>query len=96
MKCIFDPHIASASCGGCRRRGSQCISQELVEDDAHGAHTGNDGPSLVTSNPIETPSEEGMHADNNLITPVSIYSEPLRYIVPRKPSDVRPIAFSLS
>ncbi|KAL5358546.1 hypothetical protein BJX96DRAFT_183012 [Aspergillus floccosus] len=35
MKCRFDPRIASASCNGCRRRGSPCISQEYPEDLAY-------------------------------------------------------------
>lgn len=32
MKCIFDPLTnATTTCNGCRRRGSQCVSQEFPE-----------------------------------------------------------------
>ncbi|EDU47224.1 C6 zinc finger domain containing protein [Pyrenophora tritici-repentis Pt-1C-BFP] len=87
MKCIFDPHIASTSCNGCRQRGSPCISQEFVVDDTHIAHSGNDGASLNTPRPIATPSDDGRRADSSVLTPVSVDSEPSRYFPSRKSSD---------
>ncbi|CZR66623.1 uncharacterized protein PAC_16524 [Phialocephala subalpina] len=32
MKCIFDPVTNATTCNGCRRRGSQCVSQEFPEE----------------------------------------------------------------
>ncbi|OCK76859.1 hypothetical protein K432DRAFT_305428, partial [Lepidopterella palustris CBS 459.81] len=31
MKCIFGP-LSNVTCNGCRRRGSQCVSQEFPEE----------------------------------------------------------------
>ncbi|KAG2412311.1 hypothetical protein HFD88_009868 [Aspergillus terreus] len=72
MKCIFDPRIASASCIGCRRRGSPCISQEFPEDLA-------DVPMRVeTSISDGTPSDGRARApmpsertDPSVLTPLS-------------------------
>ncbi|KAK3317569.1 C6 zinc finger domain-containing protein [Cercophora scortea] len=33
MKCIFDTLTNATVCNGCRRRGSQCVSQEYPEDE---------------------------------------------------------------
>jgi hypothetical protein len=72
IKCIFDPRIASTSCNGCRRRGSQCISQEFVEDVSYVAHSGNDGPSPGAPTSIVTPGEEERRVGNNFLTPVTV------------------------
>ncbi|KAF2122084.1 hypothetical protein BDV96DRAFT_562891 [Lophiotrema nucula] len=34
MRCTFDPLVDATVCNGCRRRGSQCVSQEVPEEDA--------------------------------------------------------------
>jgi hypothetical protein len=96
MKCIFDPRITSTSCNGCRQRGSPCISQEFVQDDSHVAHNANDSASLVASTPIATSSDDARRADHDILTPVSVDSEPCRYLPSRKSSDVRPAPVPLS
>ncbi|PGG99383.1 hypothetical protein GX51_06316 [Blastomyces parvus] len=84
MKCRFDPRVASTSCNGCRRRGSQCISQEFPEDLAHvpmnirSLRPGSDGTPFGGSPPAATPSENG-RADPNIVTPTSMDMEPSRY-----------------
>ncbi|CAG5137280.1 uncharacterized protein ALTATR162_LOCUS62 [Alternaria atra] len=87
MKCIFDPRITSTSCNGCRQRGSPCISQEFVQDDSHVAHSANDSASLDASTPIATSSDDARRADHDILTPVSVDSEPCRYLPSRKSSD---------
>jgi hypothetical protein len=76
MKCRFDPRIVSASCNGCRRRGSPCISQEFPEDLAY-------VPMGLGSSRAATPSER---ADPSILTALSTNMEPPRY---HKPSEVR-------
>jgi hypothetical protein len=76
MKCRFDPRIASASCNGCRRRGSPCISQEFPEDLAY-------APVGLGSSRAATPSER---ADPSILTPLSTNMGPSLY---HKPSEVR-------
>ncbi|KAE8350729.1 hypothetical protein BDV28DRAFT_138533 [Aspergillus coremiiformis] len=71
MKCIFDP--LSTRCAACRRRGSQCVSQEFPE-------APNPGDQLIATE-AETPSDgdERRRADRGILTPVSTTSEPFQY-----------------
>lgn len=101
MKCRFDPRIASASCNGCRRRGSQCISQEFPEDlssyVAMGIEFGrnsSDGTHYDGRTTAATPSENG-RADNSILTPASMNMEPSRYLASYKSSEVHIPASSI-
>ncbi|KAF4614345.1 hypothetical protein G7Y89_g15392 [Cudoniella acicularis] len=87
MKCIFDTD--TTTCNGCRRRGSQCISQEFPED-----------VSLISTDSTTygyggrtstTPSEDGRRADHNIRipTPVSMISEPSRSLAFYAASEAR-------
>ncbi|KAE8148693.1 hypothetical protein BDV25DRAFT_157825 [Aspergillus avenaceus] len=76
MKCRFDPRIVSASCNGCRRRGSRCISQEFPEDLAYvvkgiGSVSG-DGTPFDGRTRAMTPSERANHS---ILTPVPTNTE---------------------
>ncbi|KAL6232448.1 hypothetical protein BDW75DRAFT_19720 [Aspergillus navahoensis] len=86
MKCRFDPRIFSASCNGCRRRGSPCISQEFPEDLAYvlmgmGSSSSSDGTPFDGSTRAVTPSER---PEPSILTPPSTNMEPSRY---HKPSE---------
>ncbi|KAH8423345.1 uncharacterized protein LDX57_001103 [Aspergillus melleus] len=72
MKCRFDPRVVNASCNGCRRRGSTCISQEIPEDIAYGLM----GIGSSRSDDTPTPSER---AGPSIRTPLSTNIEPSRY-----------------
>lgn len=80
MKCRFDPRVVSASCNGCQRRGSRCISQEFPEDLANVlmgmGSTSSDGTPFDGRTRAATPSER---ADHSIPTPTSTNMEPLRY-----------------
>jgi hypothetical protein len=78
MKCTFDPCIVSASCNGCRRRGSHCISQEFVEDNSDVASIAENAPisrSGAAEISITTPSEDSRRPDHTVPTPLSMISE---------------------
>ncbi|KAL4895643.1 hypothetical protein BDV59DRAFT_142053 [Aspergillus ambiguus] len=84
MKCRFDHRIASASCNGCRRRGSPCISQEFPEDLAENVlvsigSTSRDGTSFDGRTRAAMPGER----TGRILTPMSTIMEPSRY--PRPP-----------
>ncbi|KAK2738429.1 hypothetical protein FQN55_000555 [Onygenales sp. PD_40] len=93
MKCRFDPRIVSASCNGCRRRGSQCISQEFPEDLSYvamgigSAHHSSESTPLDGRTRAATPSENG-RAEHHILTPVSINKEPSRYLTSYQSSEV--------
>ncbi|PLB44870.1 hypothetical protein P170DRAFT_391292 [Aspergillus steynii IBT 23096] len=80
MKCRFDPRIVSASCNGCRRRGSPCISQEFPED--HDYVLMDIGSSRSDGTPFDgrtravTPNET---ADPGILTPRPTNMEASRY-----------------
>ncbi|KAK2809847.1 hypothetical protein FQN50_003488 [Emmonsiellopsis sp. PD_5] len=92
MKCRFDPRIVSASCNGCRRRGSQCISQEFPEDLSYvamgigSAQHSSDGTPFDGRTRATTPSQNG-RAEHRILTPVSINKEPSRYLTSYQPSE---------
>ncbi|KAE8369901.1 hypothetical protein BDV27DRAFT_104398 [Aspergillus caelatus] len=79
MKCRFDPRIVGASCNGCRRRGSRCISQEFPEDLAYAlmgiGSSSRDGTPFDGSTRAATPSERAHH---NILTPGTTRLEPSR------------------
>jgi hypothetical protein len=87
MRCIFDTE--NTTCNGCRRRGSQCISQEFPEDvsltstDSTAYGYGGRTPT--------TPTEDGRRADHstNIPTPVSMVSEPSRSLAFYAASEAR-------
>ncbi|KAL2820185.1 hypothetical protein BDW59DRAFT_151021 [Aspergillus cavernicola] len=83
MKCRFDPRIVSASCNGCRRRGSPCISQEFPEDFENVlmsiGSTSSDGTPFDGRTRAAMPSER----TDRILTSVSTIMEPSRY--PRSP-----------
>ncbi|KAL4784724.1 hypothetical protein BJX76DRAFT_204471 [Aspergillus varians] len=81
MKCRFDPRIASASCNGCRRRGSPCISQEFPDDLAY-VLMGRIGSSSRDGTPFDgrlRAATPGERADPSLLTHQSTTMEPSRY-----------------
>ncbi|KAK2758261.1 hypothetical protein FQN54_004106 [Arachnomyces sp. PD_36] len=92
MKCRFDPRIVSAACNGCRRRGSQCISQEFPEDTSYTGmsigygHNSSDGTPFDGRTRAATPSEHG-RADHTILTPASMSAEPSRYLTSYKSSE---------
>lgn len=71
MRCLFDSG-SSPICSPCRRRGSECISQEYVEDVVRSGkadkpqHTGN---SISSSPDIENVTENGTRTRLGLLTP---------------------------
>ncbi|KAL5044199.1 hypothetical protein BDW71DRAFT_216013 [Aspergillus fruticulosus] len=80
MKCRFDPRIVSASCNGCRRRGSPCISQEFPEDLPYVlmgiGSSSSDGAPFDGRTRAATPGER---ADPSIVTPPSTNMGPSRY-----------------
>lgn len=71
MKCTLDPVSTSAVCNGCRRRGSNCVSQEFLEDAS---------PSTTASIAVDESTSpmsdgDGRRADD-FPTPVSMSSNP--------------------
>ncbi|MCJ1366087.1 hypothetical protein MMC16_005212 [Acarospora aff. strigata] len=93
IRCIFDPLTETTTCNGCRRRGSQCVSQEFPEEVSldgvvrvETLHTGSDGSIYDRRSPT-TPSEDGRRADHGIPTPVSMISEPSRYLAFYKSSE---------
>ncbi|KAF2124244.1 C6 zinc finger domain-containing protein [Dothidotthia symphoricarpi CBS 119687] len=86
MKCIFDAPTDANICHGCKRRGSQCISQEFPEEASANARTRVETPSTNSDGSIHdrrrptTPIEYSATAGHCISTPVSIISEPPRYL----------------
>ncbi|KAF2786820.1 hypothetical protein K505DRAFT_289023 [Melanomma pulvis-pyrius CBS 109.77] len=83
MRCIFNPPT-NATCNGCRRRGSKCVSQEFPEDlslSKEKTHNmaSSDGTTSNGRTPT-TPMEEGRRTGYAILTPVSINSEPSQFL----------------
>lgn len=89
MKCIFDP-LTNATCNGCRRRGSQCVSQEFPEEvSLHMDKTHRMGNVVVRVETLHstcestsydgrtptTPSADGRRVNHGIPTPASMGSE---------------------
>ena len=92
MKCMFEPLTDATICKGCRRRGSQCVSQEFPEEVSLDGvvrveiqHTS----SIYDRRTPTTPSEDARRADHGIPTPTSMISEPSRYLAFYKSSEVR-------
>ena len=63
MRCIFDPE-PSGICNGCRRRGSQCVSQEFPEEVLHAVdQTHETAESVNRIEPLHAGSEGTAHTD---------------------------------
>ena len=91
MRCILDPLTDATTCKGCRRRGSQCVSQEFPEElslsmdktNKRGdgdvrvktVQAGNDDATYDGKAPT-TPSEDERRADHGIPAPVSAVSAP--------------------
>lgn len=102
MKCVFDAPTDTTTCTGCRRRGSQCVSQEYVDKHArpmHEAHKMGAGAArvetLITNSDgstcgrrSTTPSGHRETARHGIPTPVSISSNPSRYLTFYKSAEV--------
>lgn len=93
MRCIFDPGTNSATCNGCQRRSSQCISQEFPPEVSHskptmamdrrpniGDHVYNASENTTSgkTTPI-TPSDDDRGAVRNIQTPPSMVLEHTPY-----------------
>ncbi|KAL9129510.1 MAG: hypothetical protein Q9175_007279 [Cornicularia normoerica] len=103
IRCILDPRTDATTCKGCRRRGSQCVSQEFPEelslamDKTHKRgdgdirertlHAGSDGTTYDGKTPT-TPSEDGRRADHGIPTPVSVVSAPSPHLAFYESSEV--------
>ena len=94
MRCIFDPE-ASGTCNGCRRRGSQCVSQEfpeeislsvdqthdIAESAARTEHPDAASESTVHTGRADTTSnEDSRKASNGIPTPLSRDAESPRHL----------------
>ncbi len=103
MRCVPDPLTDATTCKGCRRRGSQCISQEFPEelslstDKTHkkgdgdvrvrNLHAGSDATTYDGKTPT-TPGEDGRSADHGIPTPVSVVSAPSPHLAFYESSEV--------
>ncbi len=103
VRCILDPLNDAITCKGCRRRGSQCISQEFPEelslsiDKTHKSaddnvrveslHAGSGGTTNGGKIPT-TLSEDGRRADYDIPTPLSVVSAPSPHLACYEPSEV--------
>jgi hypothetical protein len=67
MRCILN--VDDSSCDGCRRRGSQCISQEFLADAKDGIVHGGKTSTTLSENSTRT-----SHS-NDFPTPVSLISD---------------------
>jgi hypothetical protein len=72
MKCILNP-LTDTICNGCRRRGLKCVSQEYPDTSLPGMGTTFDARTSTM------PSEDGRKTDD-ILTPVSMGSDSLRYL----------------
>jgi Fungal Zn(2)-Cys(6) binuclear cluster domain len=89
MKCIFDPLTnATTTCNGCRRRGSQCVSQEFPEvvsfsvddtlttppppESVETRYAGRDSPPSDGRTPTTPASEDGRRADDGIPIPTPV------------------------
>ena len=94
MKCVFESTTNGATCNGCRRRGSQCISQEFPEkvslpvEKTYETHEGDervdllhaDGDGIIWNVRTSTmPVESSRMAEDGLVASVSMTPGPSRH-----------------